>query len=417
MEGQLHKRFSDEELRKVFTRYENGQVDVSYVLALLDIKRRRFFQLLKMFRENPEEFTARREKKTINRKINLEVEEHLLHELHQEHLLIQDPQVPIQDFNYSYIRDELMRRYNEKVSLPTVINRAKKEGLYRQKKKRTAHDREVLTHYAGELIQHDSSHHKFAPHADAKWYLISSLDDHSRFLLYAYLVERETTWTHILALKDVAVIYGVGHAYYVDSHSIFRFVQGRDSLRYKHNLFTDDTDPQWKQVARDLGIQVTYALSPQAKGKIERPYRWLQDRLVRRCFREGIKDISDARQLLTQEVQRYNYHQVHSTTNEIPFLRFEKALQEGRTFFRDLSIPPGRTLDDIFCLRMRRVVDAYHNISLNNLKFRIHKAPLREEVNIHIIPHPQEDMADLRIWYRDILTDQYTVKASDLVHF
>ena len=102
----------------------------------------------------------------------------------------------------------------------------------------------MLTHYTGKLIQYDSSHHKFAPHADAKWYLITSLDDHSRFLLYADLVERETTWTHILALKDVAVVYGVGHAYYVDSHSIFRFVQGRDSLRYKHNLFTDDTDPQ-----------------------------------------------------------------------------------------------------------------------------------------------------------------------------
>lgn len=108
MEGHLHKRFSDEELRKVFRRYENGLVDVSYMLSLLDIKRRRFSQLLKMFRGNPDGFTARRERKTINRKINLEVEEHLLHELHQEHMLIQDPQVPIQDFNDSYIRDELL---------------------------------------------------------------------------------------------------------------------------------------------------------------------------------------------------------------------------------------------------------------------------------------------------------------------
>ena len=66
---------------------------------------------------------------------------------------------------------------------------------------------------------------------------------------------------------------------------------------------------------------------------------------------------------------------------------------------------------------MRRVVDAYHNISVNNIKLRIHKAPLREEVQINIIPYPQEDRADLRIWYRNILTDQYTVKASDLVHF
>lgn len=417
MEGQLHKRFSDEELIKLFTRYEQQQVDVGYMLALLGIKKRRFFQLLKVFREHPEQFTARRIRKTINRKISPTIEQHLLHKLHQEHLLIQDPQVPVVDFNYSYIRDELLRRYDEKVSLPTIISRAKREGLYREKKKRTVHDREVLTHYTGELIQHDSSHHKFASHAETKWYLITSLDDYSRYILYADLFDRETTWAHILALKDVAIVYGVGHAYYVDSHSIFRFVQGRDSLRKKHSLFTDDTDPQWKQVAGDLGIRVTYALSPQAQGKIERPYRWLQDRLVRRCFREGVKDISDAREILRLEVDRYNYHQVHSTTLEIPFQRFDKARQDGRTFFRDLSIPDGKTLDDIFCLRMRRVVDAYHNISVNNIKLRIHKAPLREEVQINIIPYPQEDRADLRIWYRNILTDQYTVKASDLVHF
>jgi len=88
-----------------------------------------------MFRRNPDGFTARRERKTINRKINLEVEEHLLHELHQEHLLIQDPQVPIQDFNYSYIRDELLRRYNERVSLPTVIARAKKKAFTGRRRK------------------------------------------------------------------------------------------------------------------------------------------------------------------------------------------------------------------------------------------------------------------------------------------
>jgi hypothetical protein len=42
-------------------------------------------------------------------------------------------------------------------------------------------------------------------------------------------------------------------------------------------------DPQWRQVMRLLGIDVIYALSAQAKGKIERPYRWLQDRIVRTC--------------------------------------------------------------------------------------------------------------------------------------
>jgi hypothetical protein len=75
----------------------------------------------------------------------------------------------------------LENSYHQKVSLPTIINRAKKNGFYLPRSKKTAHDREVLTHYAGKLIQHDSSYHLWAPAAQEKWYLITSRDDYSRF--------------------------------------------------------------------------------------------------------------------------------------------------------------------------------------------------------------------------------------------
>ena len=91
-----------------------------------------------------------------------------------------------------------------------------------------------------------------------------------------------------MSLEDVAVLYGLAYSYYFDCHSIFRFVQGRDSLWRKHYKVTDDVDPQVKKILLELGVKVRYALSPQAKGKIERPYRWLQDRIVRTCAREGV---------------------------------------------------------------------------------------------------------------------------------
>lgn len=81
---------------------------------------------------------------------------------------------------------ELIRKYlrkEVKVSLPTIIDRARKNDFYLKKRKRTIHDREVLTNYAGELIQHDSSHHLWAPNSKEKWYLITSLDDFSRYIL------------------------------------------------------------------------------------------------------------------------------------------------------------------------------------------------------------------------------------------
>lgn len=67
---------------------------------------------------------------------------------------------------------------------------------------------------------------------------------------------------------------------------------------------------KFKQVLDELQIKLIYALSPQAKGKIERPYGWLQDRIVRTCAREGIADINDARQVLASELKRYNSYQV-----------------------------------------------------------------------------------------------------------
>ena len=72
-------------------------------------------------------------------------------------------------------------------------------------------------------------------------------------------------------------------------------------------------------------LGVTYALSPQAKGKIERPYRWLQDRIVRTCALERISSFEEARTVLKEEVHRYNHLQVHSTTGEIPAIRFDNA--------------------------------------------------------------------------------------------
>lgn len=56
-----------------------------------------------------------------------------------------------------------------------------------------------------------------------------------------------------------------------------------------------------------LGIDITFALSPQAKGKIERPYHWMQDRTVRTCALERIDNLEDARQVLLEEFDLYRH--------------------------------------------------------------------------------------------------------------
>jgi len=273
MSNQLHKNFTDDQVKSLLKSYMDKKIKINYILQILRIKRSRFFELLTRYRKDPDNFSIQYKRNTSNYRIDRGIEANIIQKLKIEKGLIKNKDIPIKWYNYSYIKDLLEQKYSQKVSLPTIIDRAKRNNFYFLRPKRKAHDKEVITNYPGEIIQHDSSHHQFAPYAASKWYLITSLDDFSRFLLYAVLVERKTTWEHILALEAVLLKYGFPLAYYVDSHSIFRFVQGRDSYWRNHYQLTDEANPQWKQVLDDCRVKLTYALSPQAKGKIERPYR------------------------------------------------------------------------------------------------------------------------------------------------
>jgi len=74
--------------------------------------------------------------------------ESILAELEAEKSLIQDPEVSVKDYNYSYIRYRLLTKYKQKVSVTTIIDRAKKHGYYNKTKIKKVNDREVLTNHA-----------------------------------------------------------------------------------------------------------------------------------------------------------------------------------------------------------------------------------------------------------------------------
>src|SRR4030066_1477610 len=200
---QIHKRFTSDQVKEFLDRYSKNEIERKYIQEILGIKRRRFFVLLKQYKENPQHFTVQYQRTRAPRTISPMIEQTILKELSIEKRIIQNKKIPLKSYNYSYIKDRLRVTYHQKVSLPTIIDRAKKHGFYLKKPKKTVHDREVLNHYAGELIQHDSPHPLWAPASREKWYLITSLDDYSRFLLYAVFVKQETSWTHILALQTV----------------------------------------------------------------------------------------------------------------------------------------------------------------------------------------------------------------------
>jgi len=336
----------------------------------------------------------------------------------REQEIVKDKRLPISCYNYTAMRDRLAKK-GINISVTTIINRAKRLGCYKPRKKRKTHDREVLTASIGALIQHDASTHLWAPFAQEKWVLITSIDDFSRKLLFADFFHKETTWAHIQAAQTLMQAYGLPLCYYVDSLRVFRFVQGRDSVWRKHVLQTDDADPQWRKMMRVLGVDVKFALSPQAKGKIERPYRWLQDRIVRTCTYENITTFEEARSVLRGEVDRYNNHQVHSTTKEIPSIRFEKARTSGNSLLRPFSLPkPYTSVKDVFCLRKTRMVNGYRRISLFNHKIEVPNVPLREYVEIHLIPDITRNVMDIRIWWNNKMVHSVSYPLTGFkVHF
>lgn len=411
---QLHKKFTDCQVKDLMERYLKKKIERKDLQKVLGIKKTRFFALIKRLKEDPENFSVSYFRSMPTRTISKDIETSIIKELNTEKDLIKAKDVPIRCYNYSYIRDILKSDYKQKVSLSTIINRAKANGFYLTRPKRKVHDREVITNYPGELIQHDSSHHQFSKYAN-KWYLITSLDDYSRLILYACLVERETTWVNIIALKVVILGYGIPYSYYVDSYSVYRFVQGRDSNWRNHYKLTDEVEPQWKQVLDDCGVKVKYALSPQAKGKIERPYRWIQDRLVRACYRKRISDIKQAQLVLNSLIQKYNYQWIHSTTGEVPYIRFQRALKENKSLFREFAVrPPYKSIKDIFCLRANRMVNSYRKVSINNLELRVPSAPLHERIQLRLIPDKESGLTEIRFWHEDDLLGIQKVKNSDL---
>ncbi len=395
---QVHTQFTDDQVKVLLHSYCEGKLNRYQVQEVLQIGKSQFFQLLKTYRQDPTGFTVAYQRQTANR-LSPEVESEIKQALLREKALVENPDLPISGYNYTALRDRL-REKGFQVSVPTIISRAKQLDCHHPRRRRKTHDREVVTTAVGELVQHDASTHKWSPYAPEKWALITTIDDYSRKLLFADFFLTETTWAHMQAAQAVIEHYGLPLRYYVDSLRVFRFVQGRDSVWRKHVLETDDVDPQWRKMLRLLGVDVTYALSPQAKGKIERPYRWLQDRIVRTCAYDNLSTFEEVRKVLHAEVDRYNNHRVHSTTGEIPNVRFEKAQRDGHALFRQFVVPdPFSSPQDVFCLREKRMINGYRRISLFNHNIEVPNVPLREEVDIHLVPDLPKQLMHIRIWW------------------
>ena len=109
----------------------------------------------------------------------------------------------------------------------------------------------------------------------------------------------------------------------------------------KHTRISDEIANQIKTLIGEGRLKPGDRLPPERECPFSPSQRqdrttlwWLQDHLIRTCVREDIADIKPAQQILRQEVHRYNYRQVHSTTQDIPYFRFQRAFGEAVSLSR-----------------------------------------------------------------------------------
>lgn len=131
--SQLHKRFNTEQVKELFEKYLNDDIERNFIQDILGIKKAMFFKLLKKYKDNPKNFSIDYKRKTSKR-ISDDVEKIILDELEIDKGIIHDKNNPTTWYNYSYIKTRLENNYNHKVSLPSIIKRAKENDFYIKKK-------------------------------------------------------------------------------------------------------------------------------------------------------------------------------------------------------------------------------------------------------------------------------------------
>ncbi len=131
--GQLHKKFTTEQVKELFDRYTARKIERKYIQEILGIQKRQFFKLLKEYKSGPQNFSVDYSRRSSKR-ISPDIEKNIIKELKIDQKIIADKNTPTDCYNYSYIKDRLMDKHHQIVSLPTIIDRAKKNDFYLPKK-------------------------------------------------------------------------------------------------------------------------------------------------------------------------------------------------------------------------------------------------------------------------------------------
>lgn len=214
-------------------------------------------------------------------------------------------------FGPTLAQEKLYEKHQLKFSIETVRKIMITHGLWKPKgrKKVKHHQMRPRRSCFGELVQIDGSPHDWFEGRSERCCLIVFIDDATGRLLHLSFVPEESTQAYFDATELYIQRYGRPIAFYSDKHSIFRI-----------NLPEAEQssgETQFGRALRELGIGLICANSPQAKGRVERANKTLQDRLIKEMRLEKINTIEQANEYLPKFIKQYNLKFAVSAASDI----------------------------------------------------------------------------------------------------
>ncbi len=201
--------------------------------------------------------------------------------------------------------EKLLEREKIRINEETLRLWLIEEGLWKKRKGQKEKKRSwrARKDHCGSMVQMDGSHHHWLESRGPKLVLMGYIDD-ATGRVYGKFYDYEGTQPAFDSLKGYVKKNGIPRSIYLDKHSTYKI---NKTQRYKEWPFRDEEElTQFARGCRQLGIELIYAHSPQAKGRIERLFETFQDRLVKELRLEKVKTLKEANQFLKSYLPKFN---------------------------------------------------------------------------------------------------------------
>ena len=260
------------------------------------------------------------------------------------------------DFGPTLAAEVLLERHGIEVSRETLRKWMVEADVWlSRKQRRSFHQPRLRRESYGELIQIDGSKHRWFEDRGESCTLLVFIDDATSKLMQLRFVPSESTGSYFEALQGYLAPHGCPVAFYSDKHSVFRInrdAQGGSGMT------------QFGRALAELNIEIICANSSQAKGRVERANRTLQDRLVKELRLENVCDMDTGNAFLPGFLKRFNE-------------RFALHAAKPENLHRALNVKTDR-LNDILCHREQRYVSDQLTMSYDRKQIILERNELSE---------------------------------------